>query len=341
MGIVLEGCQFCSDGSLPTRSSNDAGEHWLTCSWCSGKVGPMNTAEACEQEWNRLSMLATKEAERRAVLRSAESLCAVPHSSACEAGSVVMQLDALLAKCGDCASMGATVAQRKARAALRELFDRAVRGDFARAKKPDVVRLVFERFAGTLVAASREKWDGLSASEIAWAGWSNSASMRDEALADERAAFDSWWVTPGEEPPKRPEDDRGRFTLWSLAWNERAGRAGDRMCANEDAAPVSEEGHCAARASGEGCDCGQACERWVQANPDPEVRTTAEHATSVDDLAFTQTTDALRWAEAFERIVLAKGVRVDVDLMLAWFANAIERGRDAGRAQSAGADGGA
>ncbi|WP_206002544.1 hypothetical protein [Paraburkholderia antibiotica] len=55
-----------------------------------------------------------------------------------------------------------------------------------------------------------------------------------------------------------------------------------------------------------------------------------EHSTSVDDLAFTQTTDALQWAEAFDRIVLAKGVPIDVDLMLTWFANAIERGRDAG-----------
>lgn len=55
-----------------------------------------------------------------------------------------------------------------------------------------------------------------------------------------------------------------------------------------------------------------------------------EHSTSVDDLAFTQTTDARQWAEAFQRIVLDKGVLIDVDLMIGWFANAIERGRDAG-----------
>lgn len=64
-----------------------------------------------------------------------------------------------------------------------------------------------------------------------------------------------------------------------------------------------------------------------------------EHGTDVDDLAFAQSFDAVEWAQAFERIVLDKGVTIDSDLMLAWFSSSLMRGWDEReqRAQNDGA----
>lgn len=47
------------------------------------------------------------------------------------------------------------------------------------------------------------------------------------------------------------------------------------------------------------------------------------------------TTDARVWAEEFVRLVVETepGVTVDFGLMVGWFANAIETGRAAGRAE--------
>ena len=48
------------------------------------------------------------------------------------------------------------------------------------------------------------------------------------------------------------------------------------------------------------------------------------------------TTDATVWAEEFCRIFAGKFVNQDVgqDVMVAWFANAIETGRNAGRKET-------
>jgi hypothetical protein len=44
----------------------------------------------------------------------------------------------------------------------------------------------------------------------------------------------------------------------------------------------------------------------------------------------TQTTDALVWAKEFMRLFEDRREDIDADLMLTWFANAIETGRTAG-----------
>lgn len=38
--------------------------------------------------------------------------------------------------------------------------------------------------------------------------------------------------------------------------------------------------------------------------------------------------DAAKWAEAFQQIVVRRGVKIDEGLMIGWFANAIEHSSD-------------
>lgn len=49
------------------------------------------------------------------------------------------------------------------------------------------------------------------------------------------------------------------------------------------------------------------------------------------NMEFTQTTDAREWAKAFKQRVEANPeLALDEGFLIGWFANAIERGRDAG-----------
>lgn len=41
--------------------------------------------------------------------------------------------------------------------------------------------------------------------------------------------------------------------------------------------------------------------------------------------------DGLVWAQEFERMIMNRGVPITVDLMVGWFANALERGFDEGK----------
>ncbi len=41
-------------------------------------------------------------------------------------------------------------------------------------------------------------------------------------------------------------------------------------------------------------------------------------------------TDASKWAEAFQQLIVDPGKEIDEGLMIGWFANAIEAGRTAG-----------